>query len=85
MKLPAVEFSPKVIMIDRKYKWEFWDYMQKFELKNETASEPNLINPPKRHFKTRGQMAKYIRDLLSDPTRRAWIHGDTLNIVRRES
>lgn len=84
MKLPAVEFSPAVVVIDRQFKWQYWDYMDKFEFKNAKTESPYLTKYRQRHWKTREQMAKYIRDLLSNPSRRAWIHGDTLNIVRRE-
>jgi len=37
-----------------------------------------------RHTKSDAQMQKYIRALLSGNKNRAWVHGDTLNIVRKQ-
>jgi hypothetical protein len=36
------------------------------------------------HCKYPDDMARYIHALLKNPKRRAWVHGDTLNVVMKE-
>lgn len=76
MKIPAIEFSPDRVVIDRTW---FWTRV--------SGTRPHYHMPARvngrYHLKTPEQMAQYIRDLLSDPTRRGFIQQGTLNIVRK--
>jgi hypothetical protein len=84
LKAPIEVSSIEKIVIDREFLWEL-----------DPATYPNrmwnLWGRPKdeeheiiRHMKNREQMSKYVNALIGNPKRRAWIHGDTLNIIQKE-
>ena len=67
------------IIIDREFLWKkcsgeetYWFLL--------LSSESNGVG---HSSKSPEAMARYVNDLISNPGRRAWVHGDTLNIVKR--
>jgi hypothetical protein len=90
MRLKDVEASGiKRVVIFRNQLWSREGWLNS-ETPPQRVGEGFLWHiPPKNpgdgitHTKSDAQMQKYIRGLLSGDKNRAWIHGDTLNIVRR--
>jgi hypothetical protein len=89
MKLPTanLEISGiKKVVIFRKQLWSREGWMN-FENPPQRVGEGFMWHIPDpdgiKHTKSIAQMQKYIWGLLSGDKNRAWIHGDTLNIVRR--
>jgi hypothetical protein len=84
MKFPAgIEVSGiRKIVIDRKFCWERED--ETFRSHIWEAFIRKTEGGATFHRKSHEAMAKYIQNLLAHKKHRAWVHGDTLNIVRRE-
>jgi len=86
MKLKAtIEVNGiKNIVIDREHHWKknIWPVEIPYP---GSACDWSLDMPGTTHrsYKSPEAMARYVNDLITDPKRRAWMHGDTLNIVKR--
>mgnify|MGYP001430205152 CR=1 FL=1 len=61
------------VVIDRKFVWQVREYGW------------HLIIPDNAQGKkTFDEMATWIKLMVLNPKYRAWVHGDTINIVRRD-
>jgi len=63
----------KKVVIDRKTIWRLVDGSAVWEL----GGNPNAM-------KSQEKMATMVKLMVLNPKRRAWVHGDTLNIVRKD-